>query len=246
MSAANTGENVVPVLRPLTARSVVLSLLLGAHPPSLAVRDLVRAAGRLDISDTTLRVALTRMVAAGDLYRAAGTYSLTERLLARQRRQDASVHPAMRVWRGAWEMVVITASGRSSTARATLRSQLALLRLAELREGIWMRPANLKRAWPGHLDTLSRRFTGRPEGDPAGLAAELWDLRGWAASGRALLDVFADAALPSDRFTIAAAMVRHLLTDPMLPAELLPPEWPAEQLRAAYAAYQLEVRSLGG
>ncbi|NKE28905.1 PaaX domain-containing protein, C- domain protein, partial [Mycobacterium tuberculosis] len=31
-----------------------------------------------------------------------------------------------------------------------------------------------------------------------------------------------------------AAMVRHLLTDPMLPAELLPADWPGAGLRAAY------------
>jgi phenylacetic acid degradation operon negative regulatory protein len=36
------------------------------------------------------------------------------------------------------------------------------------------------------------------------------------------------------RFAVAAAMVRHLLTDPMLPAELLPTDWPGARLRAAY------------
>ena len=32
-------------------------------------------------------------------------------------------------------------------------------------------------------------------------------------------------------------MVRHLLTDPVLPAELLPADWPADRLRAAYADF---------
>ena len=30
---------------------------------------------------------------------------------------------------------------------------------------------------------------------------------------------------------------QHLVTDPLLPAELAPPEWPATEFRTAYAAY---------
>jgi hypothetical protein len=39
-------------LRPLTARSIVLSLLLAAHPPQLPARDLVRAAAFFDVAET--------------------------------------------------------------------------------------------------------------------------------------------------------------------------------------------------
>ena len=38
------------LVRPLTARSVVLSLLLGAHPPRLPVRDIVDAGEAFGIS----------------------------------------------------------------------------------------------------------------------------------------------------------------------------------------------------
>jgi phenylacetic acid degradation operon negative regulatory protein len=40
-----------------------------------------------------------------------------------------------------------------------------------------------------------------------------------------------------DRFIVAAAMVRHLLADPVLPAGLLPADWPADRLRTAYAEF---------
>ena len=43
------------------------------------------------------------------------------------------------------------------------------------------------------------------------------------------------------RFTVAAAMVRHLLTDPVLPAELLPADWPGGDLRAAYTNFAAEL-----
>ncbi|MCT7356910.1 PaaX domain-containing protein, C- domain protein, partial [Streptomyces sp. 15-116A] len=43
------------------------------------------------------------------------------------------------------------------------------------------------------------------------------------------------------RLTAFAAVVRHLLADPVLPPALLPADWPGEALRAAYADYQREL-----
>lgn len=223
-------------LRPLSARSVVLSLLLGAHPPQMPVKDLVRAVEPFGVGGSTLRAALSRMVSAGDLRRAEGVYGLSDRLLARQRRQDDSVHPRTRAWSGDWEMVVITATGRGPAERAELRARLTALRLAELREGVWLRPANLLRPLPDDLDGIAQRCTARPAGSGHGLAAALWPLDRWAADSRALLAHVARADRPADRLTGFAAVVRHLLTDPVLPPGLLPPDWPGAALRSAYAA----------
>nr|MDT0525588.1 PaaX domain-containing protein, C- domain protein [Streptomyces sp. DSM 41633] len=49
----------------MTARSVVLSVLLGAHPAWARAAELVRLTADFDIKEPTLRVALTRMVGAG-------------------------------------------------------------------------------------------------------------------------------------------------------------------------------------
>jgi phenylacetic acid degradation operon negative regulatory protein len=43
------------------------------------------------------------------------------------------------------------------------------------------------------------------------------------------------------RFVIAAAIVRHLLTDPVLPDELLPADWPGTRLRTAYNDFAAEL-----
>lgn len=231
-------------MRSLSARSVVLSLLLGAHPPELPVSALVEAGRLFDISEPTLRVALTRMVANGDLERTAGTYRLSTRLLERQRRQDAALDQAG-PWDGTWETVVITSGGRSAPDRATLRSSLTDLRLGELREGVWMRPANLDRAlpdWPAEEVSVLR---STPSEDPAGLAARLWDLTGWNGTGQRLLEAIAAATTAAARLTVAAAVVRHLRKDPALPDELVPDDWPAAALRSAYAAYQRELIESG-
>ncbi len=48
----------------------------------------------------------------------------------------------------------------------------------------------------------------------------------------------------ADRFTVAAAALRHLLSDPLLPDALLPPGWPGGELRLRYDAFAAELREL--
>jgi phenylacetic acid degradation operon negative regulatory protein len=229
-------------LRPLSARSVVLSLLLGTHPPELPVRDLLRAVEPLGVAGSTLRAALSRMVAAGDLRSTDAVYRLSDRLLDRQRRQDAAVHPETRLWGGDWEMTVVTATGRGPAERADLRGKLTALRLAELREGVWLRPANLLRPRPDELGAVARHFTTRPEEPAPQLAANLWPLETWAKTAEALLDrITATTDRPTDRFTVLAAAVRHLLADPVLPPELLPADWPGPALRTEYTRHRREL-----
>jgi len=227
-----------PLLRPVSARSAMLSVMLGAHPPSMAVRDLVAVTAVLGFGESTTRVALSRMVAAGDVTRADGVYTLSERLRERQRSIDAVREPRTRPWRGTWELAIVTATRRSAAERTTLRARMTSMRVAELREGVWTRPANLRRGWPDELTAVSTCFEGQPIEDPRALAARLWDLDGWAATGHALLGALADETDPAARFTIVASGVRHLLGDPVLPAELEPRGWPAPTLRAAYEDYR--------
>ncbi|MEU9123367.1 PaaX family transcriptional regulator C-terminal domain-containing protein [Streptomyces sp. NPDC048506] len=232
-------------LRSLTARSIVLSTLLGHHPPELPVRALVRVGELFGIAEGTVRVALSRMVAAGDLRQADGSYALTARLLARQARQDESRSPRTRRWRGDWEIALVTTpEGRPAAERTALRQAMAELRLAELREGSWLRPANLHRPRPPVVVEQCTWLTGTPDDDPAGLAARLWDLDGWAARARALMAALSRAGTLADRFTIAAAALRHLLADPLLPDALLPQGWPGDQLRARYDEFERELSEL--
>ncbi len=224
----------------MTARSVVLSVLLGAHPAWASASELIRLTADFGIKETTLRVALTRMVSAGDLIRSADGYRLSDRLLARQRRQDEAVRPRTRPWRGSWHTVIVTTVGIDARTRAALRTTMHDKRFGELREGVWMRPDNLDVDLDSDVAARVRVLTAR-DGAPAQLAAQLWDLPAWAQTGQRLLDEMAAATDVPDRFVVAAAMVRHLLTDPMLPAELLPADWPGSRLRDAYHDFATEL-----
>ncbi len=222
-------------LRPLTARSAVLSTLLGAHPPRLPARSLVRVGELFGIAEGTIRVALSRMVAAGDLTQVNGDYQLTRRLRDRQSRQDQSRSPSTRPWDGEWEIAVVTAARRSPAERLAFRTAMTELRLAELREGTWLRPANLTYERPALVTEQCTFLTGRPE--QPGLAAQLWDLPGWAARARELESGLDEAADLPSTFILAAAVLRHFLADPLLPAELLPDDWPGPRLRTRYDEY---------
>jgi phenylacetic acid degradation operon negative regulatory protein len=240
-----TGPNVE--LRPLTARSVILSVLLGSHPPLLPVSFLVAAGEIFGIADGTLRVALSRLTADGDVVADGSFYRLSSRLLDRQRRQDEGLRPATKPWRGAWELAIAGPDVRTASDRTALGHELLQLRLAELRPGVWVRPDNLQRDWPDDVAKRAWRFESRSAFDgptAAGLVATIWDLAGWAATAEALLAALAGATDPPEKFVVAAAAVRHLQTDPMVPHTLVPPQWPGSRLRGAYAAYQREFSQL--
>lgn len=227
-------------LSKMTARSVVLSVLLGAHPAWATSAELLDLTSDFGIREQTLRVALTRMVATGDLVRSDDGYRLSDRLLDRQLRQDDALYPRTKDWDGSWVTLVITAVGMDARARAALRNTLQIRRFGELREGLWLRPDNLDDELPAEIAQRVRVLRARDD-DPAGLARQLWDLPGWVATGQRLLDDMSAARDVPGRFQVAAGIVRHLLTDPVLPQGLLPVHWPGAELRGAYADFAAEL-----
>jgi phenylacetic acid degradation operon negative regulatory protein len=235
---------------PFTARSVLASALLGESPPELPVAHLVHLAGLFGINENRARVALSRMAAAGEVTTdGSGRYRLSGHLLARQGRQTGSRRGLTRRWDGAWRMVVVTASGQSADDRAGRRRRLTLARLAELREGVWLRPDNIDLRPDPAEDPDVAVYSGAPDGDPLELAASLWDLEGWARGAAdlseqmgSLTPIGPDDLAPG--FVLSAAVLRHLQADPLLPAALLPDGWPGQSLRAGYDDWDRRYRQV--
>ena len=121
-----------------------------------------------------------------------------------------------------------------------MRNTLQDWRFGELREGVWLRPANLDVELTAEVLGRVRVLHARDD-DPAELAGRLWDLPGWVRAGDRLLEEMAAATDIPGRFVAAAAIVRHLVTDPVLPDELLPAQWPGAALRTAYNDFAAEL-----
>ncbi len=235
---------------PLTARSVLASALLGEDPPELPVAHLVHLAGLFGINPNRARVALSRMVASGEATTdGAGHYRLAGRLLERRDRQLESLGGRTRPWDGRWSLVVVTAAGSSPEHRAARRRRLTLARLAEQREGVWLRPHNIDLPSDVRGDPDLATWTGVPDRDGIPVLTSLWDLDRWAARARSLRAALEErpAGGPDDLapgFELSAAVLRHLQADPLLPAELLPASWPGPGLRSAYADWDRVYRDV--
>lgn len=239
--------------RTLTARSVLASTLLGVSPPELPARALVATAELLGIAPGTARVAMSRMVAAGELEVNDRRYRLVAPdLLARQVRQDLSRLGPDPSWDGTWRTAIVVRDDRTAPERTALRDALTSLRFAELREGVWIRPANLPEGVLTEAVAVASAqcafVTGELEvhSEPADLAATLWDLRGWhdrADEVLAALDRLGPRLAAGDHealaegFVVSADALRHMQADPLLPHDLLPPEWSGDRLRRTHRRY---------
>jgi phenylacetic acid degradation operon negative regulatory protein len=224
------------------------SALLGMDPPELPVAQLVRLTGLFGISENRARVALSRMVGAGEATSdGAGRYRLTGHLAARQTRQSVSRAGITTDYDGSWWLAVVTTTGSTAEVRGTRRRALTYARLAELREGVWMRPANVAVPLPYSLDGDVELMTAVPP-DAELLAGRLWDLSGWARHAselQAALDALPpespEALAPG--FELSAAVLRHLQADPLLPVQLQPPQWPGTRLRETYDDWDTRYRA---
>lgn len=246
----------------LTARSVVASTLLGTDPPRLPVGFLIRTGSLFGLADGTVRTALSRMVTSGEAVTIGdGWYELSGAMVERQGRQIAARSGLVVDWSGRWRMAVVNAGARSAADRADLRAAMVRIRMAEMRDGVWLRPDNLDRsdpAWRSEVvDSQCQWFVADAElgldRDASDLAASLWDLDGWATTAtdlrRRMQELVrrlegGDIAALAPGFVLSAAVLRHFVADPLLPLELQPRRWPGAALRGDYDRYDRTYRDL--
>ena len=215
-------------------------------------RALVQVAELFGITKGTARTALSRMVSSGELAASDGAYELTgQKLLDRRARQTASRRATRHRWHGGWAMAIVIQERREAGARAEVRAALDSARLAELREGVWLRPDNIDLAWPTVVREQCTIVHAR-DVDPS-FVTRLWDLPAWARVAdelRAAMAVLVgplehgDTGALADGFVVSAAVLRHFQADPLLPEELLPRDWPGSALRQEYDRFDAAYRAV--
>jgi len=227
-------------VRPFNARSLVLSVLLGLPAPRLPGPSLLRLAEPFGIAPGTMRTALSRMVAQGELAADGGSYELLGRLLERKEAQDIGRRPPDDNWDGSWWIVAVTMPNRPITERREFRARMVNARMGELRPDTWLRPANLLRP---HVDRAAAVVHGPLSGDdPVELVNRLWNLPAIASRCRFLRSEMdrSQHDLPIAMRT-AAAVVRFLREEPLLPLSVTPPDWPVDELRERYREFDRQL-----
>ena len=250
-----------PPTRPLSPRSVIASLLLGMHPPRIRGALLVRWCRHLGIPEGTTRVALSRMVDAGELTGRRGSAARPEPAAATS--WPARCGPARRTGLGAGAGAAAVerrlgavdrdarpAGRRHSGRPAPRRRRRPAGRAARRRLGTAGQPAagghrgrrrgGAHRAGPP-LDrhARARRCTRRGPAvrspiRPGPIAPAHRRPRGGLTTG---LDA-GELSLLGPAFATGAAALQQIRRDPLLPPELAGDGWPGDTLRSAYARYR--------
>ncbi|HUH70967.1 MAG TPA: PaaX family transcriptional regulator C-terminal domain-containing protein [Mycobacterium sp.] len=206
------------------------------------------------ISAGAARTCLWRMVTNGELTGDDGSYTLAGRLLERRQRVDEASRiddVATPGWDGTWELAIVSLERRSATDRLELRKAATALHLAELREGVWIRPDNLDpQRFPisrAVLDQQCTHFHGAATDITADRVRSLFSLDAWTDDARALIEAMNVELKRRKRddstesftyeFALSIAVVRHLQLDPLLPVELIGDHWPGHTSRSVYRRF---------
>jgi len=227
----------------------------GGQAPVAAV---VRMLAPLDIAAPAVRTAISRMVRQGWLepVRIDGVpgYRLTARAATWLDDAATRIYRTRDVgWRGAWDLLVLQPAP-SRSVRERVRSGLGFLGYASLSDSTWISPfpsTELETVLDGDGATVVR-FEAHDD-DPAAQARRAWDLdrlatayRDWHAQARRLVSTEEDLpelrTVTGDerdfavRFRLVHEWRKFLFTDPGLPAELLPADWPGHVAAEFFAA----------
>jgi phenylacetic acid degradation operon negative regulatory protein len=246
------------VRRP-TAKTLTLDLLSSLRGEAMPVAALVAAARVFRIDENALRVAIARLLGAGQIARdERGQYRLGAAAHAIDRRVLGWRNAEARTtkWSGGWWLVRAGAALPGGTrARRPRERALRLLGFAEFAPGLALRPDNLQLS----LETLRGEL--RELGlEPDALVARVAELDAEsetraralfrreavaAAYRRSLAELAASEArlprLPEERamaesFLLGGRVIRELVLDPLLP-EPLAPEAERRALASAMRRY---------
>jgi len=240
-----------------TPREVVELAL--ADDGSAALSSLYDAANLLGIADQPLRLAIRRLADAGLVEQTgrgrAGSLRSTRRARRRALLDEAYWDFAVAqddgevAWDGHWHLLGFTVPESHRAERDRLRDALSRLGAAPLTPGLFVSPHDLRPALDAetegavgrYLTTAAARQVERGGRPIAELVGDLWPLEAlrdaygsllatldrWAGSARS--DVRARTL--AGRIAVRTALERAVGTDPLLPPELLPADWPGRPAR---------------
>lgn len=226
---------------------------------AVASGTFIEVLGRCGVKEHAARSLIARMVRRGWLERfrrGRRTYlrlspSMAARL-DRGRQRIYEIDPVMRDWAGEWTLLTFSIPESRRADRHRLRSRLAWDGFGPARNGLWIAPG--RRSIEGvfgdldlHGHLTAFEATLRDRSADHRLVRQAWDLEEVVHSYRGFLSRWAEplggTGDPLARHLHLIADWRRLLREaPILPVEVVPPDWPAAE---AWARFHALDRSLG-
>lgn len=230
-----------------TAKSFLLDLLSTLRTGAMPVSALVSAAARFGLEENSVRVALARLLAVGQVTRdERGQYHLGTRAEAVRRHvtswREVETRLDARPWSGRWIAVLPPYDAPRLSPRARRRHEhaLRLLGFRPLTGGVDLRPDNLA----GGVETVRGELhalgldphavvctLGALDAATDARARGLWDTAALRAGYRESLAALAKserrlAQLPEqaamvESFRLGGRVIRQIVLDPLLPEPLV-------------------------
>lgn len=236
--------------RPGSATSLLrtfIGLYLRRLDGRITSNALVRLAGDLGIPTAQARTAISRLKQRGLLLTVEdGAHALNPAAIGMLERGDDRIFTVRTMRSGdEWMLVSATIPETRRDLRHQLRRRLQFIGAGAVSAGLWILPGHLDAEVGDLLDeigarayaTLFRTADPRPALPLADAAASWWDLTTLRTEHeRFLASVDAlDASAPFAAYVHAIDSWRVLAyTDPGLPAELLPGDWPGTRSTATF------------
>lgn len=213
----------------------------------------IEVLGRAGIGEAAVRATLARAVTKGLLERhRRGRHAYfsptteTRRLLAEGAQRLHHDAPVRDDWDGTWTLLAYSLPETRRDDRHQLRRRLSWEGFGPLRDGMWVAPGRVD---VGHMatdlgvtdDVHAFEATAVVPTCPHRMVAEAWDLDSIATGYRQFRGRW-DTAIPlpglADDLARSLWLVTEwrqlVLEDPMLPADLLPNDWPAVLAREVF------------
>ncbi|MGW0684003.1 PaaX family transcriptional regulator [Streptomyces sp. NPDC002754] len=230
-----------------------------ATPEPLPSAALVALLADFGSTPVSARAAIGRLARRGVLEaekRGRRTYYRmtpdTARVLEQTQRRMMEFGAPGRPWDGLWTTVIFSVPDEQRELRHVIRRRLRFLGYGAVYDGVWMSPradhvqtAELLRSVGVRSATVLRSTLTHTQGDGDPLAA--WDLDAIGAAyaefiashaelaERAAAGQVGSAEALSVRTKVKEEWLQMVSTDPELPADLLPADWPGHAARALFA-----------
>lgn len=254
-----------PSRQPLRAAAFIVTLYGDVVVPrsgSLWIGNVIEACAEVGISETLVRTAVSRLVAAGRLDgRRNGRRSFYELTPAAREEFERAANALYAGRRDSespdWTLVLAVGSEARPAVEALIRQGFGFAAT-----GVALRPGGTPPAIAGQPGSASfplvfqARLTGPTSAEALrSLAASAWDLQSLDEEYRAFVALFAPLAAALEggsaeldgalalavRLLLVHAFRRTALRDPQLPTAALPEDWSGQAARRLFAAVYLAV-----